>query len=131
MKHFTPEWLESGCPPVLEYEANIGRIRLPDAIDERFSLHDARVLRITYAEKGFERGDVHLFLDTRQSATKAKEIVFTDARFALNGAVEGAWWIAEEFSAVRDGYRMDAMTVDGNTDAYGFLTVEFRDMVLR
>ena len=131
MKHFTPEWLESGCPPVLEYEANIGRIRLPDAIDERFSLHDARVLRITYAEKGFERSDVHLFLDTRQSVTKAKEIVFTDARFALKGAVEGAWWIAEEFSAMCDGYRMDAMTVDADTGEYGFLTVEFKDMVLR
>ena len=131
MKTFTPEWLESGCPPVPEYEAYIGTIRLPDAIDGAFSLHDARILRIAYAEKGFDRGDVRLFLDTRQSATKAKELFFPFARLTLTGTVEGTWWIAEEFSTVRDGFRMDVMTVDGKTDAYGFLTVEFRDMQLR
>ena len=131
MRFFTPEWFEGGCPPVPEYEEYLEGIRLPAAIDEHFSLHDAQVVRIAYIEKSHGRGVVHLFLDTRHSTTKAKEVVFTGARLLLEGAVEGSWWIGEEFDVVQDGYRMDAMTVDGKTDTYSFLTIAFRDMVFR
>lgn len=132
MKCFTPLWFESGCLPVLEYEARFKAIchQLPKAIDEHFSLHDARILRIQYIEKEYAGSDVVLFLNTQHSYTQARKIVFTQARCKIDGAIENTWWIAEEFDVTQDGYRMDVMTIKGETDEYSFLTIEFKDMLI-
>lgn len=133
MKYFTPSWLENGCSPIPEYEENFGIIRdkLPKTIDEYFSLHDARIVRIQYSEKGYKRNDVAIFLDTTHSYTKAKKIVFIDAEVELVGIIENTWWIAEEFYVIQEGYRIEAMTVNGETGKYSFLTIKFKDILIK
>lgn len=73
MKYFTPCWFENVCLPVPEYEERFKAIckKLPDAIDEFFSLHDARIIRIQHIEKGYAQDDIVLFLDTKHSYTIA------------------------------------------------------------
>ena len=132
MKYFTPCWFENGCLPVPEYEERFKAIckMLPDAIDEFFSLHDARIIRIQHIEKGYAQDDIVLFLDTKHSYTKSRRIVFTDAKLRIEGAIENTWWIAEEINVTEEGYRMDVMTIHGEAGKYSFLTIEFKDMLI-
>ena len=133
MKYFTPYWFENGCLPVPEYEENFKAIcnKIPDVIDEFFSLHDTRIIRIQYIEKGYARNDIALFLDTKHSYTKAKKIVFINATLKLEGAIENTWWIAEEINTTEEGYKMEVMTINGETGEYCFLTIEFKDMLIK
>ena len=99
-------------------------------IDEHFSLHDARITRIQCIEKGYDRTDIVLVLNTKHSYTKAKRIVFSNAQLRIHGAIDNAWWIWEEINAIENGYKMEVMVMNGETDEYSFLTIEFRDLLV-
>lgn len=98
MQFFTQAWYHSGCHKVDAYHTHFARIAwlLPPFFREDYSLHDARIRKWSLHEPYWGRKDLCLDLDTRQSLTKVKRIVFKNCEMVATDDITSYWWIADE-----------------------------------